>query len=240
MRPSVSSPLVLAVVGLLNACDSPVFLESTDRACAYGMDDIDDGLIDCQDPQCSATSVCSGSSLEPCDPDASAPLCADGFICLTDLLVCTPACQTYRDCPQNSICFDASEPFFCSVPCHPIVRTCGEEERCVANHTFGTRFDDGGATFGCYVDGPLVQRGRAQLGDICVDGFTDDGSEVCSAGLACVPDALGNARCREVCLVTVEGVVLNECTNGGQCEPAYPLDNRPNLDDGVSAIGVCL
>ena len=191
--------------------------------CGDGVDNDDDGIVDCEDPDCADDvascaecladdgcdegSICEGFECVPgCRVDGQ---CADGEICLE--LSCTAGCRVDGDCDAPLVCYEMT----CQDACRGDDE-CGDGEIC----------EDASCVAGCRENADCGL-GRLCAEMACVDGCLDDDGcpdgSVCEAGQCaqgCRVD--GDCGLGRICegLECVDGCRGDEgCADGQICEP---------------------
>jgi hypothetical protein len=106
-----SSAVAIAVI-LSNACVAPRIREDTPAACSNGIDDDDDGAVDCEDSSCVASDACEVSAASCRDGvdndrdglvDCEAPSCVRAGHCTSYAAPCDSVLQT--GCTRGLACF---------------------------------------------------------------------------------------------------------------------------------------
>ena len=181
--------------------------EPATEDCTNRIDDDDDGLIDCSDPDCADESACSEDCTNEIDDDADGlidcddPECADDPACPEDcaneidddadgLIDCSdPECTDEPTCPEdcaNGIDDDADGLIDCDDP------ECADDPACPEDCTNEIDDDTDGLIDcddpECWVDGVCPE--------LCTNGIDDDGDALTDCEDA---DCLGHRSCAEAC-----------------------------------------
>ncbi len=215
--------------------------------CDDGADNDEDGIVDCEDPDCAPADVCAECLEDPACFDGQICVervcidgcrldeaCADGEICSDTLLTCVPGCREDLQCGAGQICEDAA----CREGCRSDA-DCGEGSICDAAALV--------CAAGCRDDvscGP----GRICEADGCVDGCRDDAGcgpgSICEGG-ACAPGCREDQGCAagQICedMACVDGCRNDlQCPAGQICEPDQCADGCRD-DAGCPVDGeICL
>jgi hypothetical protein len=208
--------------------------------CDDGQDNDRDTLVDCQDPDCPANSLCTdGRSCTAGDKCGADKTCMPGVIqcpapdanlCQANVTpVCDPAAGgtcVYAKAAAGTTCDDKN---LCSTS-----STCSASGMCTARTFVACNTPPPGGCFEaagmCQVsNGICVYTPRAQGVDCstpnsCTEGQTCDGAGTCSAGTP------------KVCPAQTDCKTASTCANGTCSTPA----NRPDFLDCDSGMGLCL
>jgi hypothetical protein len=215
---SVAVILLAVIVPVASGCGTAARRELSVSECKHGFDEDDDGLIDCDDPDCWAFDFCSASALRA-ELDAGAMDELDARVPRTDAKV-TPEADT-----------GTIEPSADSGPIEPCAQvTCETGFACNADGE-------------CESDYPMdldVRMLRASVSiatafSICWDTVCDGKVSIPSFGCICPPDTFVT--------VLVNGVAVGHSTAiEDKLEPVWPAIEAPirvrleSVDDVVTFV----
>jgi hypothetical protein len=258
---SLIAVVCMAGVSMQSACTEPRVVETSLEACRNGLDDDDDGLVDCDDPACAESGACE-RSLERCrngfDDDRDGQIDCQDEQCKPFCGNIDVACEvgTAAACAIGMSCYPKKNTFvgaYCArTGKQGDGQICAESDDCLAGSTcYGlcgaVCTEDAQCTRGSYCAHQEKSPGACLWG--CVPGINASG---CSGGAECITlhhFAIGSSRARSIAVCSRAPAWTGLAALGAGCDdpPSTTKLERmcaPGLvcwpDGGITAgSGIC-